>query len=122
MTHGATNAGVVDVSAGIAQGTRATRRARVWFWCLTVVAVLDMGWLYTSLTAAPSAVVGLSVAAAGLSLVPLLVQAARVRAAISTFVRVPAVVRDKQQGAAEPAACAAAATVHPRARDRTRLQ
>lgn len=87
MTRRVTHSAVADDSTVITEAVQAAaRRAGVWFWCLAVVALLDMGWLYASLTSTPSALVGLSVAASGLSLVPVLVQAARLRAAVSTFV------------------------------------
>lgn len=64
---------------------RPATRAQRWFWILVVAAVLDMGWLYRSWRqpAAPST--GLAVAVSGLALavLVLVLQATRIRAAVS---------------------------------------
>ena len=59
------------------------RRARRWFWIMVVVAVLAMGALYAALNAPRGPGAGLAVLASGLVLASSLVQANRIRTAIT---------------------------------------
>ena len=62
---------------------RQVRRARRWFWLLTLVAVVAMGVVSTALEAAPGPGTGLTVAVSGVVLVGSTIQAARVWCALS---------------------------------------
>lgn len=65
---------------GAGRSTR--RRAYLWFWILVAVAVLATGALSSALTATPSPLTGLRVAASGLILLGSLTLAARVMIAL----------------------------------------
>lgn len=61
----------------------ALRRAHRWFWTLTVLAILLVGALSQELSAHPSPLIGLAVAATGTALALLVTQACRVMLAIN---------------------------------------
>ena len=61
----------------------ARRRPRRWFWLLIAVAVIAMGTLYRALSAPPGPGTALTVLGSGVVLTLTLIQADRVRAALS---------------------------------------
>lgn len=63
-------------------------KAQRWFWGLVTAAVLDMAWLYRSWRSPAAPMTGLAVAVSGTLLVLLVLQAARVAAALTRRVRV----------------------------------
>lgn len=60
----------------------ALRRARRWFWALTVIAILLVGALSQELTATPGPRLGISVAVTGVLLALVVTQASRLMLAI----------------------------------------
>lgn len=60
----------------------ALRRARRWFWALTVIAILLVGALSQELTATPRPSLGIAVAVTGVLLALVVTQASRVMLAI----------------------------------------
>ena len=60
----------------------ALRRAQLWFWILTVAAVLLVGALSEELSARPGPVIGAAVAVTGVLCALIVAQAARVMLAI----------------------------------------
>jgi hypothetical protein len=65
------------------------RRARRWFWALTVIAVVAMGGLYRELHAPASAGTGLLVLLSGTVLAAASVQAARILVRLAGLPRFP---------------------------------
>ena len=61
----------------------ALRRARRWFWTLTVVAILLVGALSEEITAKPAPAIGVAVAVTGILLALVVTQASRLMLAIS---------------------------------------
>ena len=61
----------------------ALRRARRWFWTLTVIAILLVGALSQEITAKPSPAVGVAVAVTGILLALVVTQASRLMLAIN---------------------------------------